>query len=309
VTAAFYTLAPDVPDLSALGATQPEDLLGTGSPLLEEARAERVGGSAGSQLWRCPLPGTPGSDGRRNGPPRGAGTGWIYIRRYQQPTTRDLLRARLTHPRSDSLAQRDWNLLCHMRAEGVNTPEPLAVGSTASSWIAKRSFLVTRALDEVQPLIEWLAQSGVQLDVRRRGLRAVGLMLRRLFTARVELPGLRLEHIQLSIQDPVRADLDADACSMEQIAQVRADRSGALPIVDGNLRWRRLPTVVLTSVVGGGITKRVRPGSVRKCLRSLNTEALACELQRSDRLRVALRAAPRDSAWGRVLRSWIRKQR
>ena len=53
------TLAPDVGDLAALGAASLEDLLGTGSGLVEESRAQELSSDGSRVLLRCPLPGTP----------------------------------------------------------------------------------------------------------------------------------------------------------------------------------------------------------------------------------------------------------
>src|SRR5215218_170842 len=93
---------------------------------------ERVGGR---EVLRYPLPGTPDPDGKRRGPPKGAGTGYVVLHRWVASRVSsywlDAWSARMTHPRSLSFGEREWNLVCHLRAFGVNTGEPLAVGRGA----------------------------------------------------------------------------------------------------------------------------------------------------------------------------------
>ena len=306
-----YRLAPDVPDLAALGAQRVEDLLGLGLPLEGADRALMVASWAGAELWRLPLPGTPDEQGRARGRPRGAGTGWVYLRRYLRPSLRERLDARLSAPRSESLGQREWNLFCHLRAEGVGTPEPLAVGEQAQALVAARSFLVTRALEDSLAAPRWFERSARDRALRRRGLLALGLALRRLFAARVELPRMRLAHWHLSLGDPSAALSEPEACSLEKIIQARGAQRGARPELEAEggteLSWRRLPDALLTSVRGGRLAPRVRARRLVRMLRALDDEARALGLEARDLWRVALRAAPRETHWGRALRAGWRR--
>ena len=245
-------LAPGVPDSAALGAEDARDLL-RGDGMEGAPHAELMAQEGAVALFRLPLPGTPvGSEGLR-GRPRGAGTGWIYLRRYERAGLLESLRARLGAPRSLSLAALEWNLLCHLRAAGVATPEPLAVASEGGSFFAQRSALVTRALEGTLPLLEWIDR---EPDPRRQGLalRAVGLCLGRLIHSRLYLPRLRVNHIHVSTarsqSRPDRSPPEQDGgCAAEQIVQASSDATQAE--FSRGMAWRRLPDVVITSVRGG----------------------------------------------------------
>jgi hypothetical protein len=100
-----------------------------------------------------------------------------------------LLAARFTAPRSASLAEREWNVLCHLRAHGVGTPEPVLVGARGAGLVSSRSFLVVRAPEGAFPFPRWLRTDGIGPE-RARGLEAVGRALAALRRAGVELPGL-----------------------------------------------------------------------------------------------------------------------
>lgn len=235
---------PGVPGREALGAQRFEDFMGEdGGALAEEHRAELVEEQLGRRVLRVPLPGTPGADGRFTGPPKGAGTGWVRVVRYRGAGLFENLRARFTAPRSASPGARDWNLLCHLRACGVGTPEPLAVGSASESGFSARSFLVTRELERAARLDDWLAAER-EPGERQRGVRALAEFLARLFRSRVRLP--RLSVAAISIGAEREACADEAAC----------DEPGA-PVA--GKRLRRSPPVFLTDVTGGRILER-EPG-------------------------------------------------
>lgn len=215
---------PGVPGREALGAKSLEDFLGTGDGLHDEARMETVREDGARRLLRYPLPGTPGADGSLTGSPRGAGTGWVRLARYQGAGFVDALRTRFTAPRSESLAAREWNLLCVLRSEGVGTPEPLAVGGDV-----RRSFLVTRELSKVQPVAEWLVENGGG-ETRRNGLAALASFFGRLLRSGVYLPELRGE--------------------MLFIGRPKEPCESSREPVQGK-RVRRLPPVFLEDVRGG----------------------------------------------------------
>lgn len=247
-------LAPGVSDLAAIGARNLEALLGTGEPLEREANALDLPATEGSKRLRLPLPGTPVEGQAHRGRPRGAGTGWLELVRYASPGLRPLLQARFTHPRSMSLAEREWNLLCHLRAAGVSTQEPMAVAWAGGGPLRKRSALVVRALEGFKPAPDVL-RSLQAPEGRRQALQAIGLFLGRLLRSGVELPGLCAEHLQISTADVTRAESSADACGLEQVLGARAKSPG--PPVPGMI-WRELPEVALTSVEGG----KLHPGGL-----------------------------------------------
>lgn len=272
-------LDPGVPDLLALGAGAVEDLLGTGAPLEGEPHAQPLGEGSGVTTLRVPLPGTV------RGRPRGAGTGWVVVRRYEDAPGR--WSARMTAPRSDSHAARDWNLLCALRGAGVVTAAPLAVASEAHPLFARRSVLVTRALEEVEPLEAWW--HGADPAARRRACAALGLTLARLDAGGFDLP-LAAARLGLLEGEEDRGEAAEDACGLEQVLAAR--RGGTTP--DLGLRWRRLPEVVLLDVEGG----RVRGGpTLERLARRVCGEG---PLSASERRRVVL-AATTDPARRRAL--------
>jgi len=238
-------LSPAVPDLAALGAERPGDLAGGGGGLEGEPRSAVVSEGQGETLLRYPLPGTPDETGRRFGSPRGAGTGWVYLRRFRDAGLRESLAARFTAPPSQSLAEREWNLLCHLRSQGVGTPEPLAVGALGSGLFARTSFIATRELSEVVPLLVW-AERDIEAGVRRRGLDALGDALMALCRAGVWLPRLGARHLYLSAEEAgVGESID---CSADQIGMLRAGLGEG-----SGLAVRRSPGVILTGFAGGRI--------------------------------------------------------
>jgi len=261
------TLAPGIPDLAALGAGEPADLLGTGVGLTGETRAQRLEDDGGGELLRCPLPGTPDETGRVHERPRGAGTGWVRVQRYHRATLGQRLRTRLGAPRSDSLATREWNLLCLLRAAGVSTPEPLALIRERHPFFASRSALVTRELEGLTSAPAWF-ESEPDAGRRRRALRSLGLALSRLLGSGVELRDLRPADLWL-------ADVQVSG---------PAERRGMGP----GLTWRALPEVFISSVRGGrlGRASGARAGHVAAFLRRLGSSPEARALTPRDRLRV-----------------------
>ena len=275
-------LAPGVPDWLALGASGPQDLL-AGDGLETASVAQEISRGVDSSLFRLPLPGTP--HGKLSpARPRGAGTGFVYLRRYPGVRLGHALRARLTAPCSDSAALRDWNLICHLRSAGIVTPEPLAWCARGGSFFAQESALVTRALTGTRPVLEWLAAE--EDPARRRlGVTALGLALARLFAARVELPRLSLDHLHLSTaRSQSRPDSAAGDCGAEQLMGMQSDASDA-PFA-ATLTWRRLPDVVLMNVGAGRIVKRTRERYLRRTLERLGEEA--GDRPPRERLRVAV---------------------
>lgn len=218
-------LAPE-----ALGLESTQPLFAPTSAL--SARLELLEESAGRRRLRFPLPGTPDARGNLSGKPGPLGTGFLWLTVYRGGLG-ELLRARCTHPRSASLAEREWNLLCHLRAHGVGTPEPVLVGARGAGLFAAHSFLLVRAPADAFPLPRWLRTDGIGAE-RERGLEALGRALASLRRSGVVLPRLRAEHLWLT-----------------------PSGSGECETQDhGGLRKNRLPGVTITDVRGGRMRTR-----------------------------------------------------
>lgn len=267
-------LWPGVPDLGALGASSFEDLMGRVGRLSTEDRAEVVHRTSRHTVLRLPLPGTPDPAGRVHESPRGAGTGYVYLTRYVRGGLGERLDARLSAPRSTSFAARDWNLICHLRQGGVGTPEPLAMGEIVRPVFSRCSFLMTRALDGMQPLVEWL-RLHPEPSERRAATLALGITLARLIASRVHLPSIEAGHLYLaSASSADSPHVEDDACAAQKIAALAQPKElGSL--VPGAV-FRRLPEVAVGSVRGGRITPALllstQLETVRHVLRGLPDE-------------------------------------
>lgn len=247
-------LDPRIEALEALGVEEVERLLDPEqSP---GPRAEVLEPLGGRTRMRFPLPGTPLYEG---GPltesPRGVGTGWVLLERWTRPALGPSLRARLTHPRSLSLAERTWNLLCHLRASGVGTPEPLAVGSVRRGLLMRDSFLITREFENYLSLPEYLAVArGAE---RKRGIKAVALTLAKLIRCGVHLPQLGPDKLMVS----------APKAPGETLCELKAELPP--PGSGPGLRLNKMPSALLTDVEGGCMRSQPVPGEVAALLLAL----------------------------------------
>jgi len=238
-------LGPGVPDLRALGVAEVGELIDG-----DLERAMEIAGDGAGALWRLPLPGTVGADGRRHEKPRGAGTGWMRLRRWSDGSWAELLRARFTEPRSASLAERAWNVACHLRANGVGTPDLVAVGARGGGLVSRRSFLMLRELDGFETLERWLAQE-ISLPSRRRGAIAIGSALGKVLRAGCVLPRLDARTLHLSIEP------DVAACLAES----------------GGEKRNRMPSVVVSALEDARIDAAAPRRRARELLRLLDAEA------------------------------------
>ena len=282
--------APGVADLESLGDAPAEAWLGAQAPALD-ARASLWSARTGEQHLRLPLPGTPGADGQRREPPRGAGTGWLHLHRYGDRGTRALA-ARLTAPRSTSLAARHWNLICHLRAAGVGAPELVVLGEGRPAVGPWSSFVVTRELDGFTPL-DRLIEGGLAGRRRRLVLRSVGLALRGLFRAGAWLPQLTPADILVQTSAARDSEVAADCAALE-LENLRRDGRALRAL---GLRRTRLPGVAFTNFRRGRILGRVSRGRRARLLESLG-RGLPDSVSRGERLAVFALATrqPRPSA-------------
>jgi hypothetical protein len=222
------------PDLGpeALGLDSLEPLFAPAPDLL--ARLEVLERSTERQRVRFPLPGSPDARGNLSGKPGPLGTGFLWLTVHHGGLG-DLLRARFTAPRSASLAEREWNLLCHLRAHGVGTPEPLLVGARGAGLFSAHSFLLVRAPADVFLLTRWLRTDGIGAE-RERGVESLGRTLANLRRSGVELPYLGAEHLWLTPSG-------SGECETHDL---------------GGLRKNKLPSVTIVDVQEGRIHPRPR---------------------------------------------------
>ena len=270
-------LDPRIEALESLGIEAVERLL---DPQQSPGpRAEALDPRGERTRMRFPLPGTPLYEG---GPmteaPRGVGTGWVLLERWNRPALGPSLRARLTHPRSLSLAERTWNLLCHLRAGGVGTPEPLAVGSIKRGLLARDSFLITREFENYLSLPDYLALArGAE---RRRGIQAVALTLAKIMRCGVHLPGLVPEQLMVS----------APKAPGETLCDLKAELPppGAGP----GLKLNKMPSAILIDVEGACMRSQPVASEVAGLFLALRELPLSPQ-EGLRALRLALGHAPR----------------
>lgn len=211
-------------DLAALGVASLDALFAPDAARLE--RYAVLEDSAARLRARFALPGTPDARGALTGRPGALGTGFLWLD-VPRGGTRARLRARFTTPPSASLAEREWNVLCHLRAHGVGTPEPLLVGARGAGLVARRSFLLLRALDDAFPLPRWLRTDGIGPE-RARGLEALGRFLALLARSGVALPGLAPEHLWVTPSGSGECETEASGLRKNKLPGIAlADVTGA----------------------------------------------------------------------------------
>lgn len=275
-------LAPGIPKWNSLGLADPQELL-AGSAL--PRGSQQIEAGVGVERWRVPMPGTIHDDGRRNGKPLGIGTGWLRVTLWTHPALGDLLRARFTKPASISLAERAWNLHCALRAAGVPTAEPLAVASESSAVVARRSILVTRELEGMLPLAEWIERFHAPRD-RRLLSRALGLFIQRLAASGVKPATLHFNAIVAHEKSGGRSD-----CAIEQIRDIQ-DRT-----LVGGLAVSPLPELALAELSNGKQTAAPDPDAGLQILRLLAASIAAQAVRpRSVEVMRCIRAALGDRA-------------
>lgn len=248
-------LAPDIASLEALGAHALDDFLAD-PPALVTADRIRPRGAA----LEVPLPGTPDERGRQRERPRGAGTGLLLLQRFPSGGIEGL-RARLTHPRSTSRAARQWNLICHLQANGVAAPQLVALGERGGAPLGAESFLLTRALEGFVPVARWLAEER-DASRRRRGLKSIALACAQTLRCGAWLPRTTLSGLSIHVED--------DSCAALKIVNLKSEQ--ALLRTRGLVR-ARLPAVAFTEFERGRILSRISARRRDQWLTALAREA------------------------------------
>jgi hypothetical protein len=281
-------LAPGPRDLADLGSGSFEAWMGLSEGLATGDRAQGLLSIPGESLLRLPLPGTPDEHGVRRERPSGAGTGWVRVHRFAGQGS-ELLRARLTHPRSSSLAAREWNLICHLQRNGIGAPQLVALGERPSVFTS-RSFLVTRELEGFEFLTDWLARCPSGRE-RRLGLRALGIAFAALFRCGAWLPGLGLGDVHLSRAPLARAP-ERGECAASVLEELQVSSR-----VLRGLRLRRvpLPSVAFTGFRRGRILPRISRRRRVALLEALGEEA-GGRITRMECARVVVLALERGSS-------------
>lgn len=252
--------------MSALGVAAADELLEPAALAGPQASTqERPDGD----LVRYPRPGS-------------MGLGRLSLRRWRRVSPRSLMQARFTCPRSTSLAERVWNIACHLRSHGVGTPDLVAVGARGGGLFCSRSFLVTRELEGYETLRRWLAEDLGPL-ARRRGAVALGHTLARLLRSGAVLPALDDASVHLSIEadeghgegclaesgGPQKNRMSSVAVSALEGARIVEGRleqraSTLLQGLDDSTRrstavtWRWRARVLVLAVSGAGLDRSAR---------------------------------------------------
>jgi hypothetical protein len=287
LSSGFIRLAPGVASIRSLGATTFEDFFrapgAPDAPGFERART--IESRDGREVLLVPLDNAPGD-------------GFARVVRYTSCTWRDACRARLTHPRSTSLAEREWNLVCRARSLGIGAPEPLAVGRGEGDVFAQRSFLVVRELEGMLSLREWL-RTPLDASHRSQIASALGGALARLFAAGIWLPHLTADDICIG---PPRNAAGADPdCIARSIAALQGDiEEVRASVIAGALRWGSAPEVAFTAFRDGRMVRSVSLARRLRLLRSLERDLRP--IDRRTRLRIACAAVGPD-AWRAVARA------
>jgi len=244
--------------LGDLGVDDPEVLLAADPARL--ARGRELPAGPGARRVAFALPGTADLRGNLTGLPGELGTGWVWLTSHR-PALGPLLRARFGQPRSASLAEREWNVLCLLRAAGVGTPEPLCVGALGHGLVARRSFLVVRALEDAFPFPRWLATDGLGAE-RERGLTALGALLAHLARTGLVLPELAPEHLWVTPSGSGECETEGTGLRKNKLPGVFvADVQGARRARSAQ-ESRRLLSEVLERVEG--LESREREGLLER---------------------------------------------
>lgn len=218
--------------------------MGLSGDLEGEPQGELLRSGGGVSVLRYALPGTVHHVGTKRTAPRGAGTGYVDVQRWTGGAWSERLGARFKAPRSESFAAHAWNLFCHLRESGVGTAEPLAMGQTASALFASQSFLVTRALEPMKSIPDYLAEH-TDAEGRRCLAHALGLFLNRILEAGVALPALDPSHVFVSRRK------EKPSCAIRKIQDQVAGGDAHSPVPE--LVTSRLPELALGNVDGGRI--------------------------------------------------------
>jgi hypothetical protein len=260
----FLKLAPDVVGLESLGVTELVQLFESPPRTLTAARIHRCG-----PHWVVPLPGTPDEAGVQHEKPRGSGTGLLHLRAFPAAPLASL-GARLTHPRSTSLAARTWNLICHLQAHGIAAPQLVALAERRRGF-GVESLVITRELEGFVSASEFF-RTQTKRSERRRAVHSLALACTQLWRSGTRLPSTAADNLLIQRDD--------EDCVALKIVNLQSEQS---LLRERGLARTRLPAIAFTSFDGGSIVREVQPREREQLLVRLSKE-LGESLTRRERL-------------------------
>ncbi len=260
----FLKLAPDVVGLESLGVAELEQLFESPPRTVTSSRARRSG-----PHWIVPLPGTPDEDGIQHEKPRGSGTGLLHLRRFPLAPLASL-GARLTHPRSTSLAARTWNLICHLQAHGIAAPQLVALAERRRGF-GVESLVMTRELEGFVSAREFFRTQSKRSE-RRRAVHSLALACTQLWRSGTRLPETGADNLLIQRDD--------EDCVALKIVNLQSEQS---VLKERGLARTRLPAIAFTNFDGGSIVRDV-PTKDREHLLVRLSADLGESLTRRERL-------------------------
>lgn len=260
----FLKLAPDVVGLESLGVTELEQLFESPPRTVTALRVRRAG-----THWIVPLPGTPDEDGIQHEKPRGSGTGQLHLRAFPSAPLASL-GARLTHPRSTSLAARAWNLICHLQAHGIAAPQLVALAERRRGF-GVQSLMITRELEGFVSAREFF-RTQTKRSERRRAVHSLALACTQLWRSGTRLPSTNSDNLLIQRDD--------EDCVALKIVNLQSEQS---VLKERGLARTRLPAIAFTNFDGGSIAREVPSKEREQLLVQLSVD-LGATLTRRERL-------------------------
>lgn len=182
----------------------------------------------------------------------------VYLKRNLKPIRKHARRALMRHGRYLSSAELEWRNLHRLRAIGVGTCAPVAVGAMFNLGGEVFSFIATEAAAGVE--LEQLARTEQDWRARRKISRAVAAMLRKVHGARIGLPTLFGRHVYVAGDPRGAGELAVSLIDLDRIAR---------PLI---FRWRRARDLAQLhlSIPKSTVSVRERLRFLRDCTGTLD---------------------------------------